>query len=272
MAAGDVLTATPVYPPFLTAPGHMGRKLRRIDLVEKEGLWQWDWQALEKEAPHSRLLLLCHPHNPVGRCWQDEELEKLAVLAEQHDWIVCSDEIHCDLILDEGKQHRPFARLGEKAAQRSITLMAPSKTFNVPGLACAFAVIPDAGLRRRFQAAMAGIVPHPNTLGLVACEAAFRHGAGWHQKLIKVLRSNRDRVEQAVAALPGLRMAHVEATYLAWIDARGLGVDDPEKHFEAHGLGLSDGAAFGAPGWVRLNFGCPAATLKEALARLEKAC
>lgn len=269
---GDVLTATPVYPPFLTAPGHMGRKLRRVDLVEQDGLWQWDWEKLEKEAPHSRLLLLCHPHNPVGRCWRDDELQRLAGLAERHDWIVCSDEIHCDLILDEGRRHRPFALLGKHAAQRSITLMAPSKTFNVPGLACAFAVIPDAGLRRRFQAAMDGIVPHPNTLGLVACEAAFRHGEGWRQQLLRVLRHNRDRVEQAVAALPGLRMAHVEATYLAWIDARGLGVADPEAHFEAHGLGLSDGAAFGAPGWVRLNFGCPTAPLNEALARLGKAC
>ncbi|MBS1197024.1 MAG: Aminotransferase, class [Proteobacteria bacterium] len=268
---GDVLTATPVYPPFLTAPGNMGRKLRRVDLVEREGVWQWDWPELEKQAAHSRLLLLCHPHNPVGRCWRDEELEKLAAVAERHDWIVCSDEIHCDLVLDEDRQHRPFALLSEKAARRSITLMAPSKTFNVPGLACAFAVIPDAGLRQRFRTAMAGIVPHPNTLGLAACEAAFRHGAGWRQKLIRVLRSNRDRVEQAVAALPGLRMAHVEATYLAWIDARGLGVADPEAHFEAHGLGLSDGAAFGAPGWVRLNFGCPATTLDEALVRLKKA-
>lgn len=269
---GDVLTATPVYPPFLSAPKNMGRHLRRVELVEQQGRWQWDWAALEKEAPRSRLLLLCHPHNPVGRCWQDDELEKIAELAERHDWIVCSDEIHCDLILDEDRRHRPFALLGEKAAQRSITLMAPSKTFNIPGLGCAFAIIPDRSLRGRFQSAIAGIVPHPNVLGLVACEAAFRHGSGWRQKLIQVLRSNRDRVEQAVSALPALRMAHVEATYLAWIDARGLGVPDPVGYFESHGLGLSNGADFGTPGWVRLNFGCPAATLDEALTRLKKAC
>jgi cystathionine beta-lyase len=150
--------------------------------------------------------------------------------------------------------------------------MAPSKTFNIPGLGCAFAVIPDATLRRRFLRAMDGIVPHVNVLGLAACEAAYRNCGDWHRELIGVLSSNRDRVEAAVARLPGIRMTHVEATYLAWIDARELGLAQPQAHFEAHGIGLSDGADFGAPGWLRLNFGCPAATLDEALRRLAAGC
>lgn len=269
---GDVLTATPVYPPFLSAPRLSGRALHAVGLIERDGLWQWDWDALEAAAPATRLLLLCHPHNPVGRCWHAEELARLAVLAERHDWIVCSDEIHCDLILDPERRHLPFACLGPEAAGRSITLMAPSKTFNIPGLGCAFAVIPDAALRRRFAATARGIVPDVNILGLVACEAAYRHGGAWRQELVQTLAANRDRVEAAVADLPGLSMTHVEATYLAWIDARGLGLDHPARHFEVHGLGLSDGADFGSPGWVRLNFGCPPATLDEALRRLRSAC
>ena len=220
----------------------------------------------------TRLFLLCHPHNPVGRAWSDEELRAFAGFCRRHDLIVCSDEIHCDLILDAERRHLPLACVDDEIARRSITLMAPSKTFNIPGLACAFAVIPDAGLRRRFTGAARGIVPDVNVLGFVAAEAAFREGAEWHRGLIDTLRRNRDRVEAAVAAMPGLAVTHVEATYLAWIDARGLGVDDPVSFFEAAGVGLSNGADFGLPGWVRLNFGCPGAMLEAALQRMEQAC
>ncbi len=150
--------------------------------------------------------------------------------------------------------------------------MAPSKTYNIPGLGCAFAVIPDATLRHRFLRAMDGIVPHVNVLGLAACEAAYRDCGAWHDELIAYLRGNRDRVAAAVDAEIGAKTGHVEATYLAWIDVRELGLVDPTAHFEAHGLGLSDGADFGAPGWLRLNFGCPRATLDEALARFAAGC
>ncbi|HEX5801495.1 MAG TPA: PatB family C-S lyase [Azospira sp.] len=265
---GAVLTATPVYPPFMSAPRFSGRTLATVPLRLDGGRWRWDWPAMEAAlTPATRLLLLCHPHNPVGRAWDDDELAALADFCRRHRLIVCSDEIHCDLILDR-RRHRPFALLGDDLAARSMTLMAPSKTFNVPGLGCAFAVIPEAGLRRAFVGAMAGIVPHVNLLGLVACEAALGDADDWHAALLDVLRRNRDRVEAAVAALPGIAMTHVEATYLAWIDVRGLGLERPQHHFEAHGLGLSDGADFGAPGWLRLNFGCPAATLDDALHRL----
>ena len=165
----------------------------------------------------------------------------------------------------------PLAMGGEDIARRSITLMAPSKTFNVPGLGCAFAIIPDPVLRRTFTRAMAGIVPHVNLLGLIACEAALRDGGAWQQALLAVLRRNRDLVQATVDALPGVSMTPVEATYLAWIDVRGLGLQNPHRHFEAHGLGLSDGADFGAPGWLRLNFGCPLPTLQEALRRFSAA-
>ena len=270
---GGVITATPVYPPFLSAPRLSGRELTSVPLKLADGGWRMDLDAMQAALkPDTRLWLLCHPHNPVGRAWSDEELRAFAGFCQRNDLIVCSDEIHCDLILDADRRHVPLACLDEEIARRSITLMAPSKTFNIPGLACAFAVIPDAGLRRRFTGAARGIVPDVNVLGFVAAEAAFREGAEWHDALIEVLRRNRDRVETAVAAMPGLRMTHVEATYLAWIDARGLAVDDPVAFFEGAGVGLSNGADFGLPGWVRLNFGCPAATLDEALDRMRAAC
>ncbi len=265
---GGVLTATPVYPPFMSAPRFAGRPLATVPLRLEDGRrWTWDWAALDAAAGDARLLLLCHPHNPVGRAWDEGELAALADFCRRRDLVVCSDEIHCDLLLD-GRRHRPWATLGDDLAARSITLMAPSKTFNIPGLGCAFAVIPEAGLRRAFTRAMAGIVPHVNALGFVGCEAAFADGGDWRRALLAVLRRNRDRVEAAVAALPPLSMTHVEATCLAWIDARGLNLLHPQGHFEAHGLGLSDGSDFSAPGWLRLNFGCPLPTLEEALRRL----
>ncbi len=270
--AGEVLTATPIYPPFLSAPRLSERPLKRVELALGNEGWGWDMAALEQATtPQTELFLLCHPHNPVGRCWSRLELSALADYAERHDLIVCSDEIHCGLILDEDKRHIPFASLSPEAAKRTITLMAPSKTFNIPGLGCAFAVISDPTLRRRFQRTMDGIVPHVNVLGLAACEAAYRNCADWHGELLDTLRGNRDRVTAAVHRQKGAKMTPVEATYLAWIDVRELGLDKPTAHFEAHGLGLSDGADFGAPGWLRLNFGCPRSTLDLALERFRTA-
>lgn len=274
---GGVFTATPVYPPFLSAPILSGRELATAKLAQAEAGWHWDLEAVAAAlTPATRLFLLCHPHNPVGRAWREDELLALAELCERRNLIVCSDEIHCGLVLDKDRRHIPFASLSPEMARRTITLMAPSKTFNVPGLGCAFAIISEPGLRRRFKAAMNGIVPHVNILGLVACEAAYRDGGPWHAELLDYLAANRDLVEAAVARLPGLSMPHVEATYLAWIDARGLGIANPAKHFEDFGLGLSAGADFGRgsdfSGWVRLNFGCTRATLEVALSRLEAAC
>jgi cystathionine beta-lyase len=272
-APGDgVATFTPVYPPFLSAPGLAGRELLSLPLVCNGGQWQMDLDALERAVtPRTRLLLFCSPHNPVGRVWNREEQLALLELAERHDLVVCSDEIHAGLVLDEGKRHIPFAALSPEAARRSITLQAPSKTYNIPGLGCSFAVIPDQGLRRSFRHVMAGIVPHVNLLGYTATLAAYRDGEAWRQALLGYLRENRDLALRAIAGMPGLKTWPVEATYLAWVDARGLGVDDPTGFFEEGGVGLSDGAPFGAPGFVRLNFGCPRSLLETAMERMQSA-
>jgi cystathionine beta-lyase len=269
---GAAFTATPIYPPFLAA----AQRLLTAPLRRGERRWEWDLPAVEAAlAPDCRLLMLCHPHNPVGRAWDEGELAALDALAERRGLVVCSDEIHCGLVLEPGRRHRPYATLSRAAALRSITLMAPSKTFNLPGLGCAFAVVPDPGLRGAFKATMRGIVPHVNVLGLVACEAAFRHGGAWHRAVLDHLRGNRDRVQAAIAALPALRTTPVEATYLAWIDARGTGLPNPHRHLEAAGVGLSAGRDFGPPGaydgFLRLNFACSRTVLDEALARIRRA-
>lgn len=278
-AEGDaVFTATPIYPPFLSAPKFSGRRVASVPLVRDSAGWLWDFAAVDAalKTSQAKLFLLCHPHNPTGRVWTEDELWQVALLVEKHNLVVCSDEIHNDLILSPSRQRRLFATLGPELAARTITLMAPSKTFNIPGLGCAFAIISDADLRRRFRHAMHGIVPHVNALGMVATEAALSLCDDWQAALLEYLRGNLRAVERAVAAAPGLDMRPVEATYLAWIDAREFaadaGVEHPARWFEQHGLGLSDGADFGAPGFVRLNFGTRRALLDEALARLGAAC
>ena len=272
---GDgVFTAVPVYPPFLSAPASSERRLLTLPLVRSEAGWGWDFAAADAVMKAARLFLLCHPHNPVGRSWHDDELWQLAALADKHDLVVCSDEIHCDLTLTG--RHRPFATLSPEIAARTITLMAPSKSFNLAGLGCAFAIIPDARLRRDFRQAMQGIVPHVNVIGLVACEAALRHGTPWRHQLLDTLRGHAARVEQFVAQQPALAMERIEATFLAWIDCRDMGIEHPVQLFEQAGVGLSDGAAFGpaqAYGrYVRLNFGTTRSLLDAALARMGQAC
>jgi len=271
------LCTPPVYPPFMTAPMHQGRKVVTVPLVLDGAARRWamDWDALERAVtPQTKLFYLCNPHNPVSRVFRREELARLAEFCLRHQLVLCADEIHCDLVLDD-LPHLPAAALGGEIARRTITLMAPSKTYNLPGLGTSLAIIPDAALRRRFVAATAGIVAEVNCLGYTACAAAYRDGEPWRQALLAYLRGNRDCLGDFVAReLPGVRLeAPIEATYLAWLNVAALGLPDPVRHFEDHGVGLSDGRHFGAaPGaYVRLNFGCPRAQLTEALARMKRA-
>ncbi|MEX0959589.1 MAG: PatB family C-S lyase [Burkholderiales bacterium] len=268
----DILTAVPIYPPFLSAPQYADRNAVRVPLSETQGGWRWDFDALERAVTsNTRLLLLCSPHNPTGRVWSRDELQQLSAFARRHDLVVVSDEIHSGLLLDEDKTHLPFASLEEDAAQRSVTLLSASKTFNLPTLGCAFAIVPNAELRRKLTRTMAGIVHHVGGLGYVGTLAAYRDGKPWQVALVEYLRTNRNLVETAIAGMPGLRTWHVESTYLAWIDARELNTQQPAKFFEEAGVGLYDGALFGTPGFLRLNFACPRALLEQALERMRSA-
>jgi len=272
----EVLTLGPVYPPFMTAPKNSARVSTFVPFVLRDGAWGIDWESLERAVtPRTKLFYLCNPHNPLARVWRREELARLAEFCLRHGLVLCADEIHCDLILDPALRHFPAAALSPEIAARTITLMAPSKTFNIPGLGTSFAIIGDAAVRARFVRATAGIVAEVNNLGYVACEAAYRHAEPWRRELVGYLRGNRDLILDFVARdLPGVGIeAPIEATYLAWFNVSALGLADPCAHFEKHGVGLSDGAYFGAPAghYARLNFGCSRATLTEALRRVKAA-
>jgi cystathionine beta-lyase len=272
----EVLTLAPVYPPFMSAPKNSARVSVTVPWAKGAKGWEIDWDSLERAVtPRTRLFYLCNPHNPLARVWRRPELERLAEFCVRHNLVLCSDEIHCDLILDPGLPHIPTSVLSPEIAARTVALMAPSKTYNVPGLGTSIAIIPDPALRARFIRATAGIVAEVTSLGFAACEAAYRDSEPWRQGLLAYLRGNRDFLLEAVARdLPGIKVeAPVEATYLLWLNVSALGWDNPVARFEQHGVGLSDGVAFGAAkgSHVRLNFGCTRATLKEAVRRMKAA-
>ncbi len=270
----EVLCLTPVYPPFMTAPKNSGRVAKTVPLVldRASSRWEIDWDALERAVtPRTRLFFLCNPHNPIARVFRRDELERIGEFCCRHGLVLCSDEIHCDLILDD-LPHVPTSLLGAEVARRTVTLMAPSKTYNVPGLGTSIAIIPDPELRARFVRATAGIVAEVTCLGFAACESAYSECEPWRQALLATLRANRELIRTRLSAdLPGVALeAPVEATYLGWLNVAGLGLADPIGHFERFGVGLSEGAFFGAKkgDYVRINFGCPRATLSEGLRRM----
>lgn len=271
---GDALSIapTPIYPPFRRAAALAQRQQILAPLQLIDNRWVIDLAAVEEKLTgREELLMLCNPQNPGGTVYSREELLAQLEFAERHDLIVCSDEIHCDLLLEPGVRHTPFASLNEAAARRSITLMSPSKSFNIAGLGASVAIIPNPELRKRFSQAMAGIVPHVDVLALTAAEAAWRDGEPWLAAQCDYLRRNRDRLCSAINALPGLRVAPPQATYLAWVDASGLEAENPTRFFHDAGLGFSQGQDFGEAQFVRINFGCTAATLDEAIRRLQAA-
>jgi cysteine-S-conjugate beta-lyase len=278
---GDsVVVNTPVYGPFLTAPANQHRTLSAAPLIATtEGRrlhYTLDFDATAAAiAPDSRLFILCNPHNPVGRAWTAGELAQLAALAERHDLVICSDEIHCDLLL-EGARHTPMASLAPEIAARTITLMAPSKTFNIPGLGASFAIVQNPALRKQMEAAATGIVPHLNILGMVAAEAAYTHCDDWLQALLGYLTANRDFAVRFVEEqLPGINTTCPEATYLLWLDCRAAGIEGKPADFfmQKAKVAVNEGTWFGAggEGFVRLNFGCARETLEAGLQMMKAA-
>ena len=269
---GDsIMTATPVYPPFITAPDYAQRDLIKVPLCLNESdQWTLDFDAMEAAVlPSTKLFVLCNPHNPVGRVFTEAELLQLGEFCKRHDLILLSDEIHCDLILDPQASHIVAASLSEDLSERTVTLMAPSKTYNLPGLACAYTVIENNELRARFQKTIRGIITEVNCFGYAGCAAAYNHGEAWRQALLVYLRENYNLVRDFISEeMPEIKLRPMQATYLAWLDVRSLGFKTPVRHFEDAGVGLSDGTPFGGHGHLRLNFGCPRSRLQEALERM----
>jgi len=278
-AAGDgVLLKVPLYPPLLRVPGNVGITMDAVDLARSaSGRYEIDFDALERAiTPRTRVLLLCNPHNPVGRAWRREELGRMAELCLTRGLAIVADEIHSDLVFPPHR-HVPIASLDPAIAGRTITLMAPSKTWNLAGLKFGLAVIPNAALRERFAAARADLVYGVNVLGYTAALAAYRDGEPWLEELLRYLGANRDfLVDYVRRRLAGVAVAPPDATYLAWLDCRDAAIPggDPFTFFlETARVALNDGTAFGrsGQGFVRLNFGCPRAILTEGLDRMRAA-
>lgn len=265
-----ILSNTPIYPPFLSAPINGDREAITTPLMWDGTKWAMDFDSLEKSVTNkTKAFLFCSPHNPTGRVWDIHELNALVNFCHKHNLTLISDEIHAGLILDKDKSHTVTANIPD-AADISVTLLSASKTFNMPGLGCAYAIVKNPILRNKLKKIMDGIVHHVGALGYTATLAAYKDGKPWHNALVDYLRLNRDHVENSLAPHTQLKTYHSEATYLTWIDARQMNVENPSEYFENFGVGIYDGTPFGAPGFLRLNFACPRVMLSEALSRIQR--
>ena len=276
-----VIIQPPVYPPFFSSVQQTGRVVIENPLVQhaETGQYRMDLEHLEQCAarPDARILMFCSPHNPVGRVWSEDELKAVLEIARRHQLTVLTDEIHCDLVYPDKPAHTMLARLaGEQDAL--VTAIAPSKSFNMPGLGLSALVIPDAERRRAIRTVFDSLhLPQCNPFSVAGFEAGYRHGGEWLDQLMVYLQGNRDFVlEQVAKRWPGIRVSAPEGTYLMWLDCRDLGLDDAGlKRFfvQQAGVGMNPGITFGDPGsgFMRLNIGCPRAVLEQVLARVESA-
>ena len=269
-----ILMQTPVYPPFLTTPKNNDRLLQTAPLASSmlDGVLRYeiDFEALEAAVtPETKLFLLCNPHNPVGRVFTRVELEALAEFCLRHNLIVCADEIHCDLVYP-GYAHISIASLAPEIADRCVTLLAPSKTFNLPGFGLGWAVIENPALRELIQTTLGKIGASVNALAYTAAEAAYRDGQAWLDEVLAYLQDNRGALIDFVHEnLPNVPITQPEGTYLAWLDCRALNLQpDPYQFFLDNGhVAFSNGESFGAPGFIRINYATTRATLMEGLNR-----
>ena len=272
----SIVAQPPVYFHFLRDPEHHGRVLLDPPLVPNGDRYEIDFDRLERTiTPNTRLFVLCNPHNPVGRVFTEAELTGIAEICLRHNLILCSDEIHCELVYSPHR-HIPIASLDPEIEARTITLMAPSKTYNVAGLECGYAIIKNPELRKKWKNFCYGLIPGVNIAGHVAALAALKDGQEWLDQALAYLRGNRDFVSEYVREqMQPIRMLNVEATYLAWLDCRNTGLtENPADFFlKKARVGLNDGAEFGTGGQnhVRLNFACSRKLLSQALDRMKNA-
>ncbi len=272
-----VLLTPPIYHPILSVPKNVNLLGRLVPMERSDdGTYALPYTLLEQSIdPRTKLFILCNPHNPIGKVYTKHELERLAEICLRHDLIICSDEIHADFVYD-GHRHVPFASLSPEVADRTITLMSPVKTFNIAGIPFAFAVIPNATLRKQYESSGMGLVTHPSVMGFVAALAAFEHTDEWVDELLRVLQANRDQALSFMRdRIPGVSMTPMHGTYLAWLDCREAGIDGSPYEFllEKARVATVDGALFGTggEGFVRVNLACPQTRLLDALERIRVA-
>jgi cystathionine beta-lyase len=282
----EIILQEPVYYPFFGVVKGSGCQIVHNNLRLSRGRYKMDYADLESRfhlpdgmrPGHSRVraIILCNPHNPIGRVWSREELIQMGEIVIGHGAIVISDEIHSELLY-KGFRHTPFASISRKFARNSIVCMAPSKTFNLPGLEASSIIIPDKKLRDNFNDAAGGMVHGLNIFGMTAMEAAYRHGDEWLGQLLRYLQGNLEiTMRWFKEHIPRIKVIRPQGTYLLWLDCRGLGLDDKElQKFmrEKARVGFDDGFMFGegGSGFQRMNIACPRSILKEALGRIEKA-
>ena len=266
---GDsVITTTPIYPPFLSSISQAGcQRIEAPLTATPDNQWQINLSAVDAR-PEAKLFMLCNPQNPTGKVFTRDELIAIDTYCQKNNLVVCTDEIHGELLLDPDAKHIPYASISDYARENSITLLAPSKTFNLAGFGCSIAVIPNAKLRRRFNQVRKGIVPSVNALAYTAALAAYQEGDEWLKELLDYLRSNQQLMLDTINSLPGLSQIPSQATYLGWINVEQLGLENPKTALEAAGIGLNNGADFGDNRYLRLNFGCPRSTLEQGLERI----
>jgi aminotransferase/cystathionine beta-lyase len=264
-----VLVPQPVYHHLRLACSEAPRPYTEIPLALENDRWVLPWQTLDSFCQaNTKLALLCNPQNPGGTVYTKSELLQFAAFCEAHDLLICSDEIHAGLVLDEQNRHVPIASLNQRISMRTVTLMSLNKVFNFPGIGLAWAVAENPRLRAAMQTDLHRTIAEPGLLAYSATMAALRDGEEWRQSLLQYLRGNRDYVAKRIDAMPLLKVARVEASYLAWIDCSALGCADPHALFLASGLALSPGAQFNAPQFVRLNFATQRALLEKAMDRM----
>jgi cystathionine beta-lyase len=272
-----LLFQPPIYFPILDVPGHAGMQARPSQLLpDKNGRYEIDFDDVKgKASDNCTAFILCNPHNPVGRVFNRKELESLADICLENNLYICSDEIHADFVYD-GLPHIPIASLDPEIAQHTITLIAPNKSFNVAGISCAIAVAKNPQLRRKMETAKRGLVPKVGIMSYAVTQAAYTYGQEWFRELTAYLQGNRDFLHKSIKAqLPGISMSPVEGTYLAWLDCRGLKLEqNPHEFFlNKARVGLNDGARFGqgGDGFVRLNFATQRTNIAEAISRMRTA-
>ncbi|MFK7861734.1 MAG: MalY/PatB family protein [Granulosicoccus sp.] len=262
----------PIYHHFYDAHELARQKVVRVPLARENNRWTYNMDAMRAAFnDKTSLMMMCSPHNPTGTVFKPSELEALAQLCKEHDVIMVSDEIHCDLVIDRSARHYPTAVAVPDMADRMVTLMSGSKTWNIAGLNCSFAIIENKELREKFRQSAQSIVPMVPPLAYTATLAAYRDAQPWRQELLDYLAGNFQLINEVLGNTEGLVVEPIQATYLAWIDATGLGLDDTKGFFEQHGVGLSSGEQFGQPQYVRMNFACPRSTLEEGLRRMRAA-
>ncbi len=274
LAPGQIaMVPSPIYAPFTDAPENMDRGFIKTHLIDNQGRLEFDFEAIKTLLTEdTKMFFLCNPQNPGGTVFGEQEIKEISALCEKRKIIVCSDEIHSDLILEEGLRHVPFASLNSYNKNNSITLMGPCKTFNIAGFPIASAIIPNEELRKDFIRNTKGIVAHIDSIAFVAAEAAYSNAQEWHSDLITYLRSNKNLLVERINNIEGLSLKGPEAGFLAWIDCSNSGLKNPFDFFVKEAkVGVYDGAWFGDKNYVRLNFGCPKSVLEEALDRIEKA-